>query len=142
MSINNYMQKIKQIITNYIESDKGKDVLTIAIVILVGISSFYLGRLSNQNATEGVKIEYTGQEASVLGSVSPLKENNSQISLNPSIADKTNNNGQGSYFASTRGKKYYSTGCSAGKSIKQENRIYFQTSTEAEKAGYTPSSSC
>ena len=142
MSINNYMQKIKPKITNWIESEKGKDILTIIIVILVGISSFYLGRLSNQNATEGVKIEYTGQEASVLGSISSLKTNNSQISLNPSIAEKTNNNGQGSYFASSRGKKYYSTGCSAGKSIKQENRIYFQTSTEAEKAGYTPSSSC
>lgn len=138
MSINNYMQKIKL----FIESDKGKDVLIIIIVILVGICSFYLGRLSKESTTDGIKIEYTGQEASVLGSVSPLKTNNSQISLNPSIAEKTNNNGQGSYFASNRGKKYYSTGCSAGKSIKQENRIYFQTSTEAEKAGYTPSSSC
>ena len=142
MSINNYVQKIKQIITNCIESDKGKDVLTIIIVILVGVSSFYLGRLSNQNTTDGVKIEYTGQEASAIGGIESFKANNSQISLNPSIADKMNNNGQGSYFASTRGKKYYSTGCSAGKSIKQENRIYFQTSTEAEKAGYTPSSSC
>jgi len=132
------MQKIK----SFIESEKGKDILTIAIVILVGISSFYLGRLSNQGSTDGLKIEYTAQQASVVGGTSSFKDTNSQISLNPSISDRINNNTEGSYFASKRGKKYYSAGCSAGKSIKQENKIYFQTSTEAERAGYTISSSC
>ncbi len=132
------MQKIK----SFIESEKGKDILTIAIVILVGISSFYLGRLSNQGSTDGLKIEYTAQQASAIGGTSSFKDTNSQISLNPSISDRINNNTEGSYFASKRGKKYYSAGCSAGKSIKQENKIYFQTSTEAERAGYTISSSC
>jgi len=129
------MQKIKQ----FLESEKGKDVMTIAIVILVGISSFFLGRLSNQTGTNGVKLEYTGQEASAIGS---NKTNIDQISLNPSITEKTNNNSRGSYFASKKGKKYYSSGCSAGKTIKIENRIYFSTTTEAEKAGFTLSSSC
>ncbi len=132
------MQKIKL----FIESDKGKDIMIVIIVILVGLSSFFLGRLSNQTSTNGVKIEYTGQEASALGSIESLKANTSQISLNPSISEKKSNNGQGSYFASKKGKKYYSIGCSAGKTIKQENRIYFQSSAEAEKAGYTISSSC
>mgnify|MGYP001583426826 FL=1 len=48
----------------------------------------------------------------------------------------------GNYFASSRGTKYYSLGCSAGKTIKEENRIYFATSTEAQGAGYELSSSC
>jgi hypothetical protein len=129
------MQKIKL----FIESNKGKDILTVIIVILVGISSFYLGRLSNETDTGGVKIEYTSQEASAMGSIG---SNNGGISLNPSISERINNNSQGSYFASKRGKKYYPAGCSAGKSIKQENRIYFQSSSEAEKAGYTLASSC
>ena len=135
MSITNYMQKIKL----FLESEKGKDMMTIAIVILVGVSSFFLGRLSNQTSTNGLKIENTSQQATVLGA---SRSNNEQISLNPSISEKTNNNSRGSYFASKKGKKYYSAGCSAGKTIKQENRIYFSSTTEAENAGYTLSSSC
>jgi hypothetical protein len=122
------MQKIKL----FIESEKGKDIMTIIIVILVGISSFYLGRLSKGTGTNSLKIEYNGQETSV------LPENIE----NPSISEKIDNNGQGSYFASKRGKKYYSIGCSAGKSIKQENKIYFKYEKEAKKAGYTLSTSC
>ena len=129
------MQKIKQ----FLESEKGKDIMTIAIVILVGISSFFLGRLSNQTSSNGLKIENIGLQASAIGAIVP---NNDQISLNPSISEKTNNDSRGSYFASKKGKKYYSTGCSAGKTIKQENRIYFSTTIEAEKAGFTLSSSC
>ena len=132
------MQKIKL----FIESEKGKDILVVIIVILIGISSFYLGRLSKEDNTNGVKIENIGQEANSLDPYGSIKTLESSISLNPSISDKINNNGQGSYFASKRGKKYYPNGCSAGKSIKQENRIYFQTTAEAEKAGYTISSSC
>ena len=133
------MQKIKSFTINFIESDKGKDVFVVIVVILVGISSFYLGRLSNQSTFHDLKIEYTGQEASAIGS---NEAQNGPISLNPSISDKINNNAEGSYFASNRGKKYYPNGCSAGKSIKKENRIYFKTTNEAEKAGYTLASSC
>ncbi|MCF7863156.1 MAG: hypothetical protein K9L98_04090 [Candidatus Pacebacteria bacterium] len=51
-------------------------------------------------------------------------------------------NSNKSYFASKKGKKYYPVGCSAGKSIKIENRVYFSTEAEAKKAGYEMSSSC
>jgi hypothetical protein len=57
----------------------------------------------------------------------------------PQIGSK---NAKGEYFASSRGKKYYSINCSAGKTIKVENRIYFATSAEAEGAGYELSGSC
>jgi hypothetical protein len=129
------MQKIK----SFLESEQGKDIMTIAIVILVGISSFFLGKLSNEASTNSLKIEYTGQEASAIGA---NKANVDQIRLNPSISEKTNNDSRGSYFASKKGKKYYSNGCSAGKTIKQENRIYFSSTTEAENAGFILSSSC
>lgn len=129
------MEKIKRIITNSIQSDKGKDVMIIIIVILAGLSSFELGRLSKENMTSGIKIEYPdqnkGQEANVLSSViSPEK-----------ISTITNSTGK-TFFASNRGSKYYSIGCSAGKTIRQENRVYFTTKEEAETAGYKLSSSC
>lgn len=122
------MDKIKQTITTSIESDKGKDILTVIIIILVGLSSFGLGRLSKSNTSSGIKIEYgeelNNQGANVISTVSEAKT------------------ASGSYFASNRGSKYYPISCSAGKDIKMENRIYFNTKEEAEGAGYALSSSC
>jgi hypothetical protein len=51
------MEKIKQ----FILSEKGKDVLMVLIVILVGLASFELGRLSKEDSGSGVKIEYKNQ---------------------------------------------------------------------------------
>jgi len=122
------MEKIKL----FLESEKGKDVLIIIIVILVGLSSFELGRLSKENVTNGLKIENRGQEASLIGSFKPNRE----------AIDLTKDSAKGSYFASKNGKKFYSITCGAGKTIKQENRIYFSSGDEAISAGYELSSGC
>ena len=126
------MEKIKPFIKYCIESDKGKDILVIIIIILVGLGSFELGRLSKNSPNNGIKIEYTGQEANVIESADQNLSNlqNPQKSIS------------GNFFASNRGTKYYSISCGAGKTIKEENRIYFATSTEAQNAGYELSSSC
>ncbi len=145
------MEKIKQ----FIESEKGKALLTIIIIILVGLASFQLGRLSAKgNTNQGVKVTYpspnTAQEANALSAVSEHREttdkaaalSHGSTSLSQVNPPKTTAPSSKNFFASTRGHKYYSIGCSAGKTIKQENRIYFATSTEAENAGYELSSSC
>jgi len=118
------MEKIKQ----FIESEKGKDIILILIVILVGLASFELGRLSkgSGNGNSGLKIEYSGIE--------PSKGEESMVSaIKPT---------EKAFFASKIGSKYYPVGCSAGQTIKPENRIYFATSIEAEKSGFELSSSC
>jgi len=129
------MQKIKA----FIESDKGKDILIVIIVILVGLGSFELGRLSKGGESSGIKIEYmdpTGnQSASAISAIGHLE-------ILPPSGEKTSKSTGKNFFASSRGTKYYSLGCSAGKSLKQENRIYFTTKEEAERAGYELSSSC
>ncbi len=118
----------------FLESEKGKDIMVVIIVILVGLGSFELGRLSKGNTSSGIKIEYTGednaQQANVLSSIN--------LSKNTTSASSTGKN----FFASSKGTKYYSLGCSGGKTIKQENRVYFSTKEEAEGAGYELSSSC
>lgn len=121
------MEKIKY----FIESDKGKDILTIIIVILVGLGSFGIGRLSKENSSSGIKITYPNQEATA-------------IKAFDSVQSTTNTSQKGSkgYFASKRGNKYYPIDCSSGKTIKEENRVYFNSSIEAEKGGYQLSSSC
>ena len=125
------MEKIKLFIT----SEKGNDILVVIIIILVGLGSFELGRLSKESDSGGIKIEYpsqyqgTNQAANVVSAVTDV----------PHL--KTNSSGK-TFFASNRGSKYYSTSCSAGKTIKQENRVWFTTGEEAEKVGYVLSSSC
>ncbi|MEI6280689.1 MAG: hypothetical protein WCP17_01675 [bacterium] len=121
------MEKIKL----FIESDKGKDTLILIIIILIALGSFELGRLSNEGGSKGIKIEYPAESTS--------KEPNTILSdnlaPNSDILRK-------SFFASNKGTKYYTISCSAGKTIKQENRIYFTKGEEAVAAGYTLSSSC
>lgn len=133
------MEKIKQIITTSIESRKGKNVLIVIIIILVGSSSFEIGRLSKANSSSGIKIEYPTQNQEV----NPISEVESINNIAQNSVQKiTKNKVSETFFASNRGHKYYPSGCSAGKSLKQENRIYFATREEAEKAGYELSSSC
>jgi hypothetical protein len=121
------MEKIKQ----FIESEQGKDILIVIIVILVGLASFELGRLSKSGSSSGIKIEYPNQQTNTISAKTALGAN----------IPTTINSGK-NFFASSRGTKYYSLGCSGGKTIKQDNRIYFATGTEAETAGYELSSTC
>ncbi|MEK7564064.1 MAG: hypothetical protein AAB510_00645 [Patescibacteria group bacterium] len=143
------MEKIK----SFLESDRGKNILLIFIIIFMAISSFELGRISKSDQTSGVKITETIEEysvantqpADVLGASKSLVEaKNTTIrsSSTPKIVEPKAPAPKDIYFASKRGKKYYPLGCSAGKTIKQENRIYYDNRGEAEAAGYELSSSC
>lgn len=119
-------------VKHFVESEKGKDILVILIVILVGLGSFELGRLSKNTPSSGIKVTYPDkvetQTANTLEALNSTK-------MTTDTQSKT-------FFASSRGSRYYSVGCAAGKTIKQENRIYFNTKEEAERAGYVLSSSC
>ncbi len=46
------------------------------------------------------------------------------------------------FLASKNGKKYYPVGCKSANRIKTENRVFFESQGEAERAGYTPSTTC
>lgn len=134
------MEKIK----HFIESDKGKDILVVLIVILVGLGSFELGRLSKENNSAGLKIIYPekNQGANVSASFLNMTGEVPQSEVTAQNTSFQNQNSGKKFFASKSGSKYYGLGCSAGKNIKQENRIYFTTGEEAEGAGYELSSSC
>ena len=125
------MEKIKHLI----ESDRGKDIMIVIIVILVGLGSFGLGRLSKNSQNGGIQIEYKDQQGNILKSTESTK-------LTPKINTVEASVGGKAFFASNRGTKYYPLGCNAGKNIKMENRIYFNTAEEAKQAGYGISTSC
>ena len=132
------MEKIKL----FLNSEKGKDILIVIIVILVGLGSFELGRLSKEDNSQDLKTEKVSQNIDDTGQVAVdnppdvgrLEASGRQTS-GATSTDKP-------FFASSKGKKYYTTDCSAGKNIKEANKVYFSTGEEAEAAGYTLSSSC
>ncbi len=137
------MEKIK----SFISSEAGKDIMVVLIVILTGLGSFGLGRLSKENASTGVKIEYPKELTSLAGNAisatTPVvKAAPTQKVVPASTNTSTTTLAIKNYFASSRGHKYYPAGCSAGKSLSMDNRIYFSTREEAEAAGYTLSNSC
>jgi hypothetical protein len=108
------------------------------VIIVVGISAFGLGRLSAEDAIsrgdEGIVIKDT-QES--LESVP-----RSQLSARKASAIKTESQAGGNYVASKNGKLYYPRGCKGANRIKPENEVWFTSSSDAEKLGYAPSSSC
>lgn len=124
--------------------NKAKNILIVIIVILVGLGSFGLGKLSSNKAKSGINIEYPIQEANTILSTSeptlnaqnsPLIDLNAQKVIPSSYSGKV-------FFASKIGHKYYSIGCSGGKTIKAENKIFFASEQEAIQAGYQKSASC
>lgn len=46
------------------------------------------------------------------------------------------------FVASKNGTKFYPAGCKAAERIKPENRIFFATAVEAQKAGFEATSQC
>jgi len=126
MSINDFTNKIK--------GRLGIDTFTLMclfVIVGVGISAFGLGRLSvdvNFNKDLDILIQNKNEELD-------YKVKGSTSISNDYLKEKR-------YVASKSGKLYYTIGCSGAKRISSKNQIYFATSIDAEKSGYTFSSSC
>ncbi|MFH1979380.1 MAG: hypothetical protein ABII97_03290 [Patescibacteria group bacterium] len=92
------------------------DLILVLVVLLVGLIAFGLGRLSvvSENETP-VRIE------SLVGSVN--------------LAD-------GLLVASKNGSKYHYPWCSGAQKMKEDNKVWFDSKEEAERAGYSPASNC
>lgn len=111
--------------------------LCLCVIILVGFSSFGLGRLSVSNISneEDIKLENTNDytvkdEIGKSGEVDLVKEVDTPLQK------------ERKYLASKNGKLYYTVSCSGAKRISEKNKVWFATSIEAEKAGYSLSASC
>ncbi len=116
-------------IPDLLNSRKTKDALLILVIILLGVFSFGLGRLSaiKENHTQ---VKLCNEEN--------YKENN--ITSNSGSNEKSNV--KENYVASKTGKAYHLPWCSGARRIKDENKIWFNTKEEAENAGYKPASNC
>lgn len=128
MSIPNIIDKIK----SKIDIDK-ITIMYLFVIIGVGISSFGLGRLSVMN--DIIK----NSNLSVIEADTSATKNN-VIIINKDFS--TESASKKMYVASKNGKMYYKIDCSGANRIKTENQIWFSSKTEAEKSGYTLSSTC
>ena len=131
MSIPNLIYKIK--------GNTGLDKATflyLFIILGVGISSFGLGRLSvNNNSSESENKNMVIIENTDLLEKQNIKNVDFPISQPIQSAEKR-------YVASKNGKMYYSLDCSGAKRIKPENEVWFSTKEDAEKSGYSLSTTC
>lgn len=108
-------------------------ILLTLVVILVGLSSFGLGRLSATAPTTRRPVVVLEADA-----------NKNTNTLNVKYSQNTTGDTQAGqeperFFASKNGKYYYSTTCAAGNRIKESNRVYFDFAASAHEAGYEAS---
>jgi len=109
-----------------------KELYLATIIILTAVISFGLGRLSKiREEKTPITIENVKENAETSES-KPLLTSNVDSGIK---ADKI-------FVASRNGKKYYYAWCESANVIKEQNRIWFSTQAEAEKAGYQPAANC
>ncbi|MCX6731907.1 MAG: hypothetical protein NTX55_02905 [Candidatus Parcubacteria bacterium] len=104
-----------------------KDLILAAVIILVALISFGLGRLS--------KIGESRVPITIENLTGAVQQGESLDSIQGLPLEKT-------FVASKNGTKYHYPWCSGAQSIKEENKIWFSTAEEAQKAGYSPASNC
>ncbi len=133
MSIPNLFNKIK----GWMGIDT-QTFMYLCVVVGVGVASFGFGRLSvsiDERSPSPVQILNQGASAANYAKVVTNKSTqspSSSFSITSSLP----------FVASKNGKLYYTSTCAGAKRIKEENKIWFANSGEAEDAGYQRSSSC
>ena len=85
------------------------------------------------NEGEDVKDEKEGDEKAGEEKTEEKKEEK----VEEKAEEKEESADEGAFVASKTGKKYYAADSAQGQKIKEENRVYFKTEKEAEKAGYS-----
>ena len=109
--------------------------LTGALVVLVGVGAFGLGRLSALREQKARLVIYAPQMPAALASPVPLSDNNSETPK-PAV------DGPHTFVASKNGTKYYPAGCAGASRIKAANQVWFAAADLAAAAGYTPAAGC
>lgn len=96
-----------------------KDVFLVSLIVLVGVVSFGLGRLS---AREGLKTPMVVRQAPTVD-IAPLYIG-------------------GEVVASRNGTKYHFPWCSGARAMSEKNKVWFKSADAAREAGYTPAGNC
>lgn len=132
MSIQEIYRNFKQFITE-------DDTLLAGLILLVGFTSFGLGRAS---VSEDQSHTGDSEGMSAVSEAYSAKAGVDSGTEHVSTPQVPLGNVQDGYVASKNGTKYHLPWCGSAKQIKEENKVWFATKEEAENAGYTPASNC
>jgi len=113
------------------------DLFVLACVILIAVISYNLGRSQSLKKTA---LE-VGEGTLVYDAKSPEKSGSSSLTANAAQAAKPRDPRVVASKTSTS-RKYHFTWCAGAKQIKEENKVWFPTEVEAQKAGYTLAGNC
>lgn len=135
--------KIVQSIADSLKSDKGHDIALVSVLIMLAVGSFALGRLSVEGdfhptvtiRPAETKTNKTTEAQAAPAAVAVVKRGTESTGSAESTAG-------GKYVASKSGSAYHLPWCSGAQRIKEENKIYFNSKEDAEKAGYHPAGNC
>lgn len=114
-----------------------------AALVLVAALAFLLGRMS-----VGDVIEKRGFSAAVPLAPVVMTYNSKAATTTETKAETVKKTApvaaksEVKYVASKSGSKYHHPDCSGAKRIKEENRVYFSSESEARAAGYAPAANC
>ena len=111
-----------------------RDVYTILIIFFVGAASYGLGKLSEVR-TERPAVQVIEAVAGEGSAVAALEATAPEAPETPPAVP-------GSFVGSRNSDKYHYPWCPGAQRIKEENKVWFTTREEAERAGYTPASNC
>lgn len=107
--------RVKRSLGDFLSSD----FLIVLLVVLVGFASFGLGRLS---ALEEQRPAVTVTKAAV-NNEQPMRIG-------------------GQLVASRKGSKYHFPWCPGARAMNENNKIWFDSIEDAQRAGYTPAGNC
>lgn len=102
----------------------GLSVVAVVVAVVVGMSFMSKPGKGNEPAR-------AAEVAKIAPAATPI------ASVGTSSASQS-----GSFVASKNGKKYFPVDCGSAKTIKEENRVYFGSDTEAVQAGYERTTAC
>lgn len=149
MSIKDYGEKIKSFKGSLLERLGGEEGVhrwyTATIVVLVGLSSFGLGRLSIlDEAREPIVIEETSVPEAANLVQTPQASGNTQTAAVSNSLSSANTPAEtpatGKIMASKNGTRYYFAWCSSN--IAEKNKIWFNSEAEARAKGLLPAANC
>ena len=111
--------------------------LVTALMILSFLIGFEEGKV--RGAGGGIVLSCSEDVLSSLAIPTGALARGEAVPEGPSVLSGTVG-GQGKYFGSKNGTKYYTPGCPAGNRIKPENYLWFENEADARLQGYTAAS--